>query len=328
MHKHIKQVFRQLLAVMLTAAFVSGGASTVFAGAIKLIPVDVDMAMNTYTNETTNVEVFWSDDWFEEPSTEYNHELAVTSIVLSSTAYVTGPDMVHSDSDMRRALLDFGFDEDSLACYNYDYPYTAEDNDVVAFTLASKQIDGDVLVAVIIRGTMDDYEWESDVRVSADPADYENVVEHYAFYQAESKIVPYLSAYIADLSESYGEITGDNIKFYITGHSRGGSVADILAAELTDSYGKDRVYAYTFAAPAVAVRGTESGYENIFNILNADDQVSGQPFTRLEFARFGVDKVIASPGVYDSQNDEAFMAHDPYVYYARLKSGLPDTLFE
>ncbi len=328
MREYIKQRIRHFTAVLLILIFTLTGTLPAFAAAVKLIPVDVSLVRNTITYDTTEVEVLWSDEWFDEPSTEYNHELAITSIALSDMAYLEGGYAVHSDSDMRRALTELGFDEGSIVLYNYDYPYTKEDNDVVAFTLAAKQIDDFTLIAVIIRGTMEELEWDSDLRISANAADYDSAKEHYGFYQAEKKLVADLSNYISVLLESNEAINGDTLRFYVTGHSRGGSVADILAAELDDSYGKDRVYAYTFAAPAVAAAAGESGYENIFNILSADDDVSQLPFSKLDFRRFGLEKVIASSGEYESQNDDDFMAHNPYVYYVRLKSGLADTLYE
>ncbi len=328
MDQKLKKNLRRITAAALSSALLITGALTAFAAEGDLIPLDLKMVIDTTTNASTEVEVFWSDAWFSEPSTEYNHELAITSIALSGTAYLEGPDEDHSDSSMLEALLGCGFDESSIIFYNYDYPYTVDDNDVVAYTFAAKQTEYGPLVAVIVRGTLESREWDSDLRVSLDQSDYENAVEHYGFYQAESKLAADLDEYLAALAGSNEVFEQEDLKFYLTGHSRGGSVADILAAALDDTYGKDKVYAYTFAAPAVAVRAGVEGYENIFNILSADDHVSTLPFSKLDFNRFGVDKVIAASGEYESENEDVFLAHDPFVYYARMKSALPDTLFE
>ncbi len=328
MREHIRQRIRHLTAMMLILTFTLTGTVNVFAAAAELIPVDVALYTDTNTSASTETEVLWSDEWFTEPTTEYNHELAITSIALSDLAYLQSFYGVHSDSEMHRTLQDLGFDDGSIMLCNYDYPYTKDDNDAVAFILAAKEIDDDVLIAVIIRGTANDFEWDSDLRVSEDPNDYLNAQEHYGFYESERKLLVDLNNYIAALAGSNDAVSGNNVKFYITGHSRGGSVADILAAELNAAYGKDRVYAYTFGAPGVAVGAGENGYENIFNIVSADDHLSDEPFTRFDFSRFGVDKVIDTEGDYESQNDEDFRAHDPFVYYSRLKSGLPDTLYE
>ena len=76
--------------------------------------------------------------------------------------------------------------------------------------------------------------------------------------------------------------------FLVTGHSRGAAVANILGARLTDEYGEDNVFAYTFATPRT-VRGEYEVYDNIFNIINPADLVTYLPFPQWGFERYGTD---------------------------------------
>ena len=76
--------------------------------------------------------------------------------------------------------------------------------------------------------------------------------------------------------------------FLITGYSRGAAVANILGAQLTDRFGEDRVFVYTFATPRT-VRGEFKAYGNIFNIVNPADLVTYLPLPQWGFQRYGTD---------------------------------------
>ena len=79
--------------------------------------------------------------------------------------------------------------------------------------------------------------------------------------------------------------------FLVTGHSRGAAVANILGARLTDRFGAESVYAYTFATPRT-VRGDYPSYDNIFNVINPCDMVPMLPLAVWGFERYGIDRVL------------------------------------
>lgn len=79
--------------------------------------------------------------------------------------------------------------------------------------------------------------------------------------------------------------------FLVTGHSRGAAVANILGARLTDRFGAESVYAYTFATPRT-VRGDYPRYDNIFNVINPCDLVPMLPLAAWGFERYGIDRVL------------------------------------
>ena len=102
--------------------------------------------------------------------------------------------------------------------------------------------------------------------------------------------------------------------FLVTGHSRGAAVANILGAKLTDRFGADSVYAYTFATPRT-VRGDYPAYDNIFNVINPCDMVPMLPLEAWSFERYGIDRVLpvdtadealiqAARDAYDQRTDK------------------------
>ncbi len=90
-------------------------------------------------------------------------------------------------------------------------------------------------------------------------------------------------------------------QFLVTGHSRGAAVANVLGMLLTERYGAENVFAYTFATPRT-VRGTYPVYENIFNIINPADLVTYLPLPAWGFERYGRDLIlpVENPGLLET----------------------------
>jgi len=98
-------------------------------------------------------------------------------------------------------------------------------------------------------------------------------------------------------------------KFIITGHSRGGAVANLLAVEMNFNslyFDRNNIYTYTFASPrTVTIFSAASNpiHGNIFNIVNRRDVVTSLPPNRttgptrsLRWARYGLSLTFASRG--------------------------------
>ena len=77
--------------------------------------------------------------------------------------------------------------------------------------------------------------------------------------------------------ERYG--TSDNVKYVITGHSRGAAVGNLLAVELMEEgINANNIYNYNFACPDVAcLKEPPVPYDNIFNLCNTEDPVPYLP---------------------------------------------------
>ncbi len=137
------------------------------------------------------------------------------------------------------------------------------DNDHVSFAVGFKDIGNIKLIAILVRGTKKNYEWVSNFNLGTGKV-------HKGFSEAEKELYENLIKYLKKEKIKLN----DNTRFWVTGHSRGAAVGNLLAKRLTNKYGKERVYAYTFATPRVATNAKKSGYENIYNYLNIGDFVT------------------------------------------------------
>lgn len=138
------------------------------------------------------------------------------------------------------------------------------------------------ILGIVIRGTNGTIEeWSSNFDMG-DTADWESEY-HKGFYITEERIKNFVSQYVASyLSEA------ENLTYWITGHSRGAALSNILAARLIDE-GND-VFAYTFATPSTTISDSknDSKYASIFNFANTSDFVTYVPLKEWSFGCFGV----------------------------------------
>ncbi len=312
-----------ILAASLTAAFQTAAGTISYASAVEeqeggpgyvnsenaLMMTDITVVADTDQTITTVVTVPWSDDWFTAPSTVYSPDLALTSAALAGTTYFKDENGAPSAFLAESAFRDLGFDPETIRSYNYDYPYTEKDNNVVAFTLAAKKIGDTSLVAAVARGTSIKDEWVSNMQILETGNPSQTPVDHYGFFETADDVYATLCDYLEFLVNSGKDYSYDNIIFYVTGHSRGGAIADILAAKLDDLYGKENVFAYPVAVPAVSARATKEGYENIFNIMGEKDDVVLDAFKEIGFKRFGEDVMIPADNA-----SGAYTMHSPTTY--------------
>lgn len=267
--------------------------------AIKYFATEADVTIKTGSDDkpTASVNVLWDDTWFVKDTKTYNHALAATAMALSGAAYVEDENENPQDEAIRSALWEFGFNK--IKTFNYHnnggYVPTKENNDHVAFTFADKEIPIGVeesrhLIAIVIKGTSSDAEWYSNFNMGTGE-------DHAGFYTAKEELVVKLWEYLRE-TLNLSNADKDSISFFVTGHSRGAAVANLVAAELSNPsslYGKAyNVYGYTFAAPAVSINATETGYENIFNIVNGEDFVPRVPLKDWDYRRYGIDLLLPS----------------------------------
>lgn len=212
---------------------------------------------------------YYTESAAYEPGEYEQGGLARLSMLASATAY--------KGKYAKKLLTDCGFS-------NVKYikaEVTEEDNDHVSFAMGMKTVGEDAIVAVLIRGTGSDYEWISNFNLGAGDV-------HSGFSNAEQELNKKLNSYLRK-----HPVKGD-IRFWVTGHSRGAAVGNLLAKRLTDQYGREHVYAYTFGTPRVAVTSTSIGYENIFNYLNPGDIVTEVAPEKWNYGRFGIDKTLTA----------------------------------
>ena len=179
------------------------------------------------------------------------------------------------------------------------------------------------LVAIGVRGGGYGAEWASNLTIGdsrgseASDKSYSGTYRHQGFQDGHDKVLRDLDAYLKD-----NHITGD-VKYWVTGYSRSGAVADLLAGTLTDRADDyrttiDDVYCYTYEAAAGALASEDpdgTRYPNIHNIINAMDLVPRISPAAFGHARLGVDYRMPFYGNTTPDENKA--------YFTRMRAVLP-----
>jgi len=215
----------------------------------------------------------YDDSYFDVPATaSLNLRLARASMALAAYAYVS-PGSRTEESPLNQ----MGFDVVEQQNYKKATP---NDNDFVAYRIAKKTFRNSGgteydLYGLFIRGTPTGYEWCSNFNVGTGN-------EHAGFTKAADEVY---KSFKAKLSQS-----SRPTKIWITGHSRGAAVANIIAKKLSQERDPRTVYAYTFACPNVA--RSKSGETNIKNFNNLGDFVTQVPLDAWHYSRSGQDLIL------------------------------------
>ena len=254
-------------------------------------------------------DVLWSDDWFFQDPTEYNHDLAHTAAVLSivanaeSSYYQQGS---KSPAYAEDAFTKLGFEHISTSSYRYrseiidEVMGALDGTDVVAYTLATKRImssstgEEKLLTVVVIRGSYGS-EWLSNIKIEESDDTIGASDDHLGFTLAAREIVEDLER------RSDADDSGMERSYLFCGHSRGGAVANLLASYAdgaSDEYdaiaSASDVRAYTFATPNCTSSddARDDAYSNIFNIINPSDLIPQLPLSSWGYSRYGRDVVL------------------------------------
>ncbi|MBR3153385.1 MAG: hypothetical protein IKF10_00090, partial [Lachnospiraceae bacterium] len=215
------------------------------------------------TGEGNNIitdSYLYSDEWFFEDPTVRNDALALISMQLVAAAIDD-----RADGLGPAFLNELGFNETGyVKCAD-------EDVNGCNYTWGKKTItgeDGDAtLIAVQIQSSTFDqiYKsigWTQNFHVNGD----ELTEEHFGLGEAYSSVLPD----IASLGD--GE---SNVIFWVTGQSRGGALAGMIASSLGEA--GYNVYGYTFEAPAYIEDYAAPDCPYIHNYLCSDDIVTYLP---------------------------------------------------
>ena len=269
------------------------------------------------------LQLFYSDEFFINPSNAYNSQLATRSMQMANNSIVLGNPSSKSDtawyekqpnriSDFFKAIgfTDFDCNDD------YRKPTAF---DTIGVAVAKKQIEVNgkqyTLVGVAVRSGGYFNEWANNVWLgTGDNSDS----MHEGWYNAALKVDAFVTDYILK-----NNITGD-IKLWASGFSRGGATVNLFAGLLDNLIDGNKpylgnnvnlklsdVYAYTFEAPQGAsiyskhVKAPgDAIYCNIWNIVEPNDLVPKVAMSGWGFTRFGTDVFITTQ-FYDAENFKA-----------------------
>ena len=216
----------------------------------------------------------WDDAWAAVDTHAYNHELAQACAVLSALAYAESGYYqagTNGPAYMEQALAAAGFDEVSTASYRYRSEVVDQvlnvftgDEDTVAYAMARKRVavggQRRAVIVVAVRGSYGS-EWASNLYLHDERSVAEGLEGYHRGYSAAAEEIR--AAVAPWIRESHAR--GEAVTLVLTGHSRGGAVANLVAAMADDELA---------GGDAIAAAGAEDfGQAGVF-----DEQVGqGEP---------------------------------------------------
>lgn len=233
-----------LVAIMLCTAFSYGAENGITYNGYPVIKAYSYLKMD---NDRKNLPYMYSNGYFVESPVTDNPHLATVSIILAKQA------AGKNDIEMAFSALDY----DDMTPYGYDIEPT---QDSIAAEIASKRIGDFTLVCVAIRGGGYYAEWAGNFNLGLNG----NAA---GMGEAAEQVYEWVKEYLEDNHLS------NNVKFWLTGYSRGGAASNLVSKELSDKYGKENVFGYTFEAPQIAAITGDNNYPNIKNYRVAGDIV-------------------------------------------------------
>ena len=225
----------------------------------------------------------YSDDYFRASPEEYNHDLArlTLGLALAASRNVEHPDA--QDDNLVSFYQDIGFSRIETGTYS-SKPSARS----ITFGIAEKTIGDRTVIACSVCGGNYGAEWASNLEIG-------KTIRAAGFRDSSLIVKTAIEEYLKKNSVS------GNTALWITGFSRGAAVANITAADFTESGIFEDVYAYTFATPRTTKEPVRFG--NIFNIIQKEDVVPKIPLADWGFERFGRDLYMVSPET-DSDSGE------------------------
>ena len=256
----------------------------------------------------------YSDDLFTKSGYTYRQDLAEMSLGLAFAAF-SSKDSQYSDN---YATGNRNFVSMAEQCgfeniQSNKWMFQPAETDSIGINCASKTIRDNggsyTLIAVGVRGNNYHAEWGGNVRLDA-------TGEHKGFALGRDQALDYLRSYIADTG-----ISG-RVKIWIAGYSRSAAVANMVSGALDNGYSLGEgvslsphdLYCYCYEPPMGTTKNQVQGrlYDNIQNIVNANDVVTYVPFDSWDFARYGVDHVVPTKGDDNYLNYKAKMLREFY----------------
>ncbi len=164
---------------------------------------------------------------------------------------------------------------------------------------------------LIVRGTNGtNAEWSSNFDVGANTAEYtsmtgshadwKNQNNHKGFDVTTNRILKAFNQYVGELQNSGQLSSGGKRSIFISGHSRGAAIANLLGAHFEDDSAY-KSFTYTMAAPYTTTVSSAGSYQSIFNIVNTDDLVPYLPLEHWGFKRYGRDLKLSAE-VFEDKN--------------------------
>lgn len=263
--------------------------------AMDAVPLD-NRFYGTLTSDyaTGSVEGVMDYRWFFGDNSVYNPDLSKASILLASAIYSGStlslwdtPQVNKTKGTTLPMVMEYFGLQEAQTVYLGDF-YTDKHLSEVGVGFRDVTVAGQTktVVNVTVRGTNATIEeWSSncdigDIRYDFPDDDWTNPLNHKGFDVAATRIIRVVEEYITQqgLDES-------QLVYWVTGHSRGASIANIIGANY-EKAGKT-AFTYTFATPNCTLDPEAHSYRSIFNIINEDDFVPCLPIEVWGYTTYG-----------------------------------------
>lgn len=263
---------------------------------------------------------------FFSGATTYKSQLCKTAALYAQMAYgftavdeASGKTMnmnqlmqYHGLSDVQYKSLASTYSDDDISSYYIGHR-------TVTYNGATKDI-----IVLAVKGTDGKKEWYSNFDIGTTAkfssySDWTTSTNHKGFDVAAVRIQKQVASYVSTY------VKGSNQKVYfVTGHSRGAAIANIIGASLTDK--GNTAYTYTFASPNTTTKSASvcKGYKTIFNVVNSDDFVPCVPCNVWGFRRYGLTYQESIADKYEKEWEDVtgISDYDPDTF------GMQDTVDE
>ena len=245
--KSFYKIISLLLAVLLISGIAAVSASADTSSEVKIGSFDMHVP---FTGDVVTDTYYYCDNYFDSGAQTYNTHLSSVSAALAFTMYAKSDT---PDETFGKLPKEIGFE--SIETHDMDKTGTS----TTGVLFANKVINDRPVVMVALRGDGYDGEWASNF-LCGSSGDAEG------FYNSAEKVFALLQTYLSN-----NGIT--NPKFWVTGYSRGGAVADLLGKRLNNYYGtQEDIYVYTIEAPKASAES--SSCANIHNVSDCVDLIT------------------------------------------------------
>jgi len=268
---------------------------------------------------------FRFEDFILSDNTVYNRKLAKFGAVAANAAYGRphkNKKLGHIFGDGRGFFEDLGFRD--VRRVNVDAPGETDPDDVTVLLIGHARVETDEgaseVIAVSSRGSVTAADWLSDLDVGADTEAYRSLTGehpewtdktlHKGFAVTANRALSFIDRYVEENTDPEAERI-----IFLTGHSRGASVTNILGTvfEEREDY---KAFTYTFAAARTTTSPTEKtgSYRTIFNLVNENDMVPELPAAGWNgFKRFGTDIVFQGSVFHNHHRQLTGYAYQPAI---------------
>jgi len=244
---------------------------------------------------------------FFKDNDNFNHGIADMSIIFSGLAYSLQGSYYNNDNlkthdyyaleicgvengrmlEIKEVMEIMGF----LDVVENDLRDGSDDNHVAHYYFGHKPVkyngQSKEVIAVFVRGTTGLKEWLSNFDIGeSDDERFKNerldMTHHLGFDVAAYRICESLHDYVDNCN-----LDSCDLAYWVTGHSRGAAISNLIAAELINN--SKNVFAYTYATPNNVVKSKEivESYNGIHNIVNSGDFVPVLPLEKWGFKKYG-----------------------------------------